>query len=184
MGGQIPELPWRFEGIKTGKTSGLGEYLQYLIFSDDEWNEGMFYSLHCYEEVPFFSLERWEQVNSSVNPRWVEAFGEGEASGGCTTWGLGQPPPLENQPVSSDIPTLILAGEFDPITPPAWGSLVAESLSNSQFVEFSTFAHGVLGNGSDRGACSFSIVKAFLDDPGSKVNNTCALEFSLSFIRK
>lgn len=184
MGDQFSTLPWRVESMLAGNTGGLGEYLQYFIFFDDVWNEGMFYSLHCYEEVPFFSQEAWEQNNTSVNSRWAEAFGKGEAAEGCTAWGLGDPPPMENQPVSSDIPTLILAGEFDPITPPTWGRLVTESVSNSQLVEFSTFGHGVLGSGSDRGACSFSIVKAFLDEPGSKINAACAQDFKLSFRRK
>ena len=48
----------------------------------------------------------------------------------CQEWDSGQAGPIENEPVVSDVPTLLLAGEFDPITPPAWARQAAETLTN------------------------------------------------------
>jgi len=38
----------------------------------------------------------------------------------CNAWELVPAPPFIPEPVSSDIPVLILAGTYDPITPPGW----------------------------------------------------------------
>ena len=68
---------------------------------------------------------------------------------------------MENEPVASDIPTLVLAGEYDPITPPAWGELASNGLENSFFLEFPGLGHGV----SLEGGCPLGIILAFLDEP-------------------
>jgi pimeloyl-ACP methyl ester carboxylesterase len=78
-------------------------------------------------------------------------------AGDCAAWGDADSVsiPISQQAVTSNIPTLILAGELDPITPPAWGRLAGETLSHSQFLEFPDFGHGVLGSGPDNGNCTF-----------------------------
>jgi pimeloyl-ACP methyl ester carboxylesterase len=75
--------------------------------------------------------------------------------------------------VSSDIPTLIFAGDLDPIHPPAWGKLASETLSNSQYFEFPNYGHGVFGEGRDGGNCSEKILDAFLSDPNAEVDASC-----------
>ena len=47
----------------------------------------------------------------------------------------GEDQELENQPVHSEIPTLVMMGEMDPITPPEWGKLTLEGLPNAEFLE-------------------------------------------------
>jgi pimeloyl-ACP methyl ester carboxylesterase len=39
----------------------------------------------------------------------------------CAFWGVAKDPAIENTPLQSDIPTLIITGHYDPITPPLWG---------------------------------------------------------------
>ncbi len=39
----------------------------------------------------------------------------------CKIWNVPAAPAVENQAVTSDVPTLVFSGEFDPITPPAYG---------------------------------------------------------------
>ena len=74
----------------------------------------------------------------------------------------------------SDIPTLILAGEFDPITPPSSGTAVAANLSNATFVEFPAVGHGLLLEGD----CAKSIINAFLDGEDTPDTSCVAEEFS------
>jgi pimeloyl-ACP methyl ester carboxylesterase len=73
------------------------------------------------------------------------------------------------EPVVSDIPTLVLAGEYDQATPPAWGKLAAESLRNSFFCEFPGLTHNAVGGD----ACVLDIVLKFLDDPTAKPDDGC-----------
>jgi len=73
------------------------------------------------------------------------------------------------QAVTSDIPTLIMAGEYDPITPPAWGRLVAETLKNSYFFEYPGVGHGA----SASPGCPQEMMVDFFDDPTAAPNDTC-----------
>ena len=76
----------------------------------------------------------------------------------CAEWGVAPADAAEREPVVSDVPTLILTGEFDPITPPAWARLAAETLTNSYYYEFPGLGHGVMR--SNR--CGFQIGHQFL----------------------
>ena len=78
-------------------------------------------------------------------------------------------PAAQWQPVTSVIPTLILAGEYDPATPPAYGMLAARTLSKSYFFLFSGTGHGVVG----RNSCATSMFLAFLELPTEKLDTTC-----------
>jgi pimeloyl-ACP methyl ester carboxylesterase len=73
------------------------------------------------------------------------------------------------EPVSSDVPVLILNGEFDPITPPAYGERAAETLPNSYDLTFPGYAHGAA---ADRG-CADSLIAAFFDDPYVRPDTSC-----------
>jgi pimeloyl-ACP methyl ester carboxylesterase len=87
----------------------------------------------------------------------------------CQDW-TGLPlNPRENQPVTSEIPALILAGEFDPITPPEWGRMTAAHLSNSYYYEFPGNGHWVTSSSR----CALAIMLAFLDNPLIPPDATC-----------
>jgi pimeloyl-ACP methyl ester carboxylesterase len=84
-------------------------------------------------------------------------------------WSDAGAPAIENQAVVSDIPTLVMAGEWDPITPPSWGAAVAANLVNSTFVEFPGLGHGVSVDDS----CPRSIMFDFLTNPESSLDLSC-----------
>ena len=124
---------------------------------------GMMFSVQCHEEIPFSSPRAFEAALGEY-PEFAGLF-ERAAAGGlayrvCTAWDAGQADPIENQPVISDVPTLVLAGEFDPVTPPAWGRHATETLSNSYFFE----CPGV-GHGASAQDCGRKLMLAFLDNP-------------------
>jgi pimeloyl-ACP methyl ester carboxylesterase len=75
----------------------------------------------------------------------------------------------ENTAVTSEIPSLILAGQYDPVTPPEWGQLAAETLSNHFYYEFPGLGHGVMR--SD--ACGLEIGLQFLADPTHEPDASC-----------
>jgi pimeloyl-ACP methyl ester carboxylesterase len=100
----------------------------------------------------------------------------------CAVWKGNRPSSLSNWGVTSNIPTLILDGELDPITPPAWGKLAAQTLSHSQLVEFPGFGHGVLGGGPDGGNCTFRIVGEFIDNPYKTVDSSCIHSLDMGFL--
>ena len=74
---------------------------------------------------------------------------------------LGEADPDFRTAVQSDVPTLILVGEFDPVTPPEWADVAAEGLSHASVFVFPAVGHGVL----DSHVCASDLVRAFLDRP-------------------
>lgn len=152
-----------------------------MFFAYDSMSEGMRLSVQCGEEVRFSSPEALEAATASVQPRLRAIFNE-PIFAVCAAWGAKPADPVENEPVASDIPTLILQGDYDPATPPAWGQLAAETLSQAYYLEFPGFGHGVLGVGLDGGRCSRVIVDTFLAVPDSAPDASCLTGLRVFFV--
>jgi hypothetical protein len=75
---------------------------------------------------------------------------------------------VETEPVHSDIPALVLAGEYDPIHPPRWSRLAASTLSQSFLYELPGSGHGVSFDG-----CGQELVERFIQRPTTAPDATC-----------
>jgi pimeloyl-ACP methyl ester carboxylesterase len=87
----------------------------------------------------------------------------------CPAWNVPAAPPGERQPVSSDIPTLLLSGTFDWLTPPSWGKEAARTLSVSRHVVFRAQGHGV----SSQDTCAARLRDEFIDNPDPRAVPPC-----------
>ncbi len=134
-------------------------------------SEGLFYAIECYEEIAFSDLDAAEAAVEAVDsPLGPYLIGDVQTTFEiCETWLAGTPDPVEDKPVRSDIPTLVLAGEYDPVTPPAWAEAAAKYLPNSFYYEFPGVGHSV----SDSGDCAQAMIQEFLNDPESAPDATC-----------
>lgn len=88
----------------------------------------------------------------------------------CNELGIPPASSIESQAVQSDLPVLILAGDTDNHTPLAWSQRVAETLPNSQYVEFPRAGHVLTTKGFD---CTAELLLGFLDAPEKAVDRTC-----------
>lgn len=88
----------------------------------------------------------------------------------CAHIGIAAAPAGFNDPVRSDIPTLLLAGEYDPQTPPAQAAHAAETLTHSTVVQFPGMGHAQVFATPE---CPEVIFRAFLADPMSKPDTSC-----------
>jgi pimeloyl-ACP methyl ester carboxylesterase len=146
--------------------------------SDD--SDGLFNSVECREEQGFTDLEvleaqAEEYLQAGVDELLVSVLLSGAQAGSeatCQLWDSGRATADERAPVVSDVPTLLLSGGFDPITPPSWGDLAAETLSSSTHVVIPNLSHGLV----DVNQCVDDIVIAFLADPGSELETACVDE--------
>jgi pimeloyl-ACP methyl ester carboxylesterase len=118
MTDQIPRLPSQIYSLMQGEAGEFNKVMTVSISFEDSWSEGMYYSIQCNEEEPFSSLEMRKNMDLNVNPRLVKAFNQVQIYRNCSDWETTPAPSLESEAVTSDIPTLIISGEFDPITPP------------------------------------------------------------------
>jgi hypothetical protein len=76
----------------------------------------------------------------------------------CQFWPKGNVPAAYYAPVQSSVPTLILSGELDPVTPPAWGETAGKTLPNSKHLIAPGTGHGVLGT-----SCGMRIIHDFIE---------------------
>ncbi|MFN8451852.1 MAG: alpha/beta hydrolase [Anaerolineae bacterium] len=135
----------------------------------------MFNSVTCSEEIPFNDYEASIADAESTPPEVRDGLvGVESMFQTCEIWDVTPAPEFEAEPVVSDLPVLVLAGEYDPATPPAWGEIAAETLSNSFFFEFPGVGHGTI----DGGDCPRSIFLAFLDDPTTEPDASCIAEMT------
>ncbi len=87
----------------------------------------------------------------------------------CKEWTTALPNPVENQPVTGSTPTLLLSGEYDPITPPSWAQATAAHLTHSYYFEIPAVGHGVAQGGN----CPVGLMLEFLHDPAQQPDAAC-----------
>jgi pimeloyl-ACP methyl ester carboxylesterase len=141
--------------------------------------EGVFFSTECQEDVAF---QRRPQIEDALRdlPDIFQTSALEQADfmfDICDIWRVSRSKTIENQAVSSDIPTLVLAGRYDPVTNTKWGELAASTLSNSFFYTFPNAAHGVFLSGD----CPVNIVQEFLNNPNAEPDSSCISEIEMEF---
>ena len=137
----------------------------------DALNVGLYYSVQCAEALPFLDRGRLGELDQRVSAALRGAFDWQFLVDNCAAWEVPAAQSTVNQPVSSSVPALLLAGTFDPVTPPAWAELAAGTLSRSWPVVVPGAAHGVLGTSY----CVDDIVGDFLAAPDVLLYTGCTL---------
>ncbi|MEM6430678.1 MAG: alpha/beta hydrolase [Deinococcota bacterium] len=162
-----------------GFLQNMSELFQGAAEDIDDDAEGMFHSVECYEETPFQTAQMVMTASRGVHP----SFRQDQIDFAlamlqrCTHWHSEFASEFENMPVVSDIPTLILAGSLDPITPPAWGKRASKTLENSTFIEFPGMGHGLI----DLNPCVDQLVAQFFDTPEVELDSRCATAMRPAF---
>jgi pimeloyl-ACP methyl ester carboxylesterase len=103
---------------------------------------GMHNSVVCAEDIPFVEVDTEALEATYIGPDQVLAL---ETI--CELWPRGPVDDDLREPLNVDVPTLILSGEEDPITPPSYGDLADRSLPDSLHVVGAGQGHGVLSRG-------------------------------------
>jgi pimeloyl-ACP methyl ester carboxylesterase len=143
---------------------------------------GAFFSNECAGEVAYTTPSKLK-AGLDAAPEFagalsvVAGISSKDIFTACASLNLTRPAPQENDPVVSTVPTLLLAGEFDPVTPPAWLPAASAQLQRSYSVFISGAAHG---SGLTT-QCGFLTVAAFLDQPQVAPEASCAKTGKLTF---
>jgi len=155
--------------LSWGDSARLRERL--LLYFDNSTAIGMQMSVQCAEEIPFSEPADAYHAAEGVQPQ-VAAFFPASVEPlftACREWDVFRFDPRENQPVAAAAPALILAGEYDPITPPEWGRMVAGDLSNAFFFELPGHGHWVTRSSG----CALALAAAFWHDPTRPPDAAC-----------
>ncbi len=107
------------------------------------------------------------------NPELAQLVYFGATEQLCPEWGV-EPQPAENNELLTaeevDVPVLVMAGAFDPVTPPDGSRRVAEAMG-LDLVLLPNAGHGAIAT-----ECGASIWKAFLADPSTPPDTSCVDE--------
>lgn len=164
----IPLVPIVMREIRARNTHLLASLAEALAPDPETENPWLYYLVECYEQVPSLSSSGAADVTSR-HPRYALVY-DWNFGPICEAWhGERADTTLLRRPITADIPALVAAGEFDPVTPPANGRLVAEHLPRSQYVEARGMSHGTLPFTD----CTRELTLAFLDDPDRPLDTVC-----------
>ncbi len=76
----------------------------------------------------------------------------------CSVWPAGPVDAAFKEPLSTDLPVLLLSGDADPITPPRYADMAAVDLSNARHLVGEQQGHGQIAVG-----CTRRLVADFVD---------------------
>jgi hypothetical protein len=172
-----PLIPYIIDRADHGDFTFISGLLLPLQLDNDDHAIGMYTAVVC--------TERGDSDPSVIrasgfNPRLVrtELKGAQEMVGVCKDWKVELLPREVLEPVKSAVPTLLLSGDFDPITPPNFAKQIAPGLSHAQLVTFPRGAHGQAFDSP----CANSIIEGFLNNPTAPVNSSCAVTALSNFV--
>ena len=142
--------------------------------------EGAALTILCSEDAPYLDRTASPDIAHTFRPTTQAVIDQDTGSYAlelCEIWNV---PPVSDhatQPVTSDIPALILSSAADGTTPTPWATLTQETLSNSTLAtipgetnEIYPTSHGLLGGS----LCLEDVTLAFLDNPHTPPNTDCA----------
>jgi pimeloyl-ACP methyl ester carboxylesterase len=162
-------MPGMIYDIREGNYTILRERL--ALYFDTASALGMQMAVQCGEELPFNRPEDAYTAAQGLQPQ-IAAFYPATVQPlfeVCGEWTTVYPQASENLPVTSAVPALVLAGEHDPITPPQWGEMVTEDLSNAYFYQFPGNGHWVTRSSR----CALQMSLAFWQDPSLDPGSVC-----------
>lgn len=154
-----PILPALLRATRQGHARVWATLIRIFAEAYGAINIGMYYAVQCREELPFARP-------ATDAGRAIGIIGAAHAV--CSDWGVEPAPAVENQPVKSDIPALILSGALDTRTPPARLGPLQKNLSRSHLVSFPNSGHSVYS-----APCARQVVASFLDRPGRAPQESC-----------
>lgn len=106
--------------------------------------QGMHFSVVCSEDAPRIDPASVATANAAT------FLGEEMARlrmKPCEFWPKGKVDASYYEMTPLEVPTLILSGDLDPVTPPAWGEQVAKAWKNARHLTVPATGHGAAGVG-------------------------------------
>ena len=167
IGDMYAMFPKIIHDLEAGDTFFLQELLSFII-SDRSFSEGMYYSVICSEDA---DIDPAAADLTGLRPQIADGA-EGDLGSyleACDIWQVDTLDDFVDDPVTTDIPTLLLSGQYDPITPPSFAEVADASLPNAYNIVDPYATHGV----AFEHECIDQVVNDFLNNPNQAPNTRC-----------
>jgi pimeloyl-ACP methyl ester carboxylesterase len=131
---------------------------------------GLSYGVSCREDYPFATQADLAAAGRQAFPDYPASI-QGEGVGGWAyvnqdcrdVWKVPAAPQAMRQPVTSNIPTLLISGSFDTLTSLAGAQSAATKLSKATIISIPGIGHVV----APQSPCAQTVVTSFLADPNT-----------------
>jgi pimeloyl-ACP methyl ester carboxylesterase len=154
-----PDLPRLIATVHDGKVEDFAKALAAVLAGAADISDPAHIAVECRDRP---HLREPAQAGADALDQIVD-------HGICTDWSELGPAPVI--PAGTNIPTLVLAGQFDPNASLPLSRHVAELIGErARWVEFPLMGHNV----RHMSPCAASIVAAFIDQPGQVLDTSCA----------
>jgi pimeloyl-ACP methyl ester carboxylesterase len=168
--GPSPGVPAQISAIIDGDHALLAERILSAMRPGRSAGMGMRLSVWCAEESPFASRAIIDRERAAHPPIAGRSPATIEPSV-CDCWKVERADAIDVEPIESNIPTLVLSGDYDIFTPLSWAEHLAGTLGNAQLVVFRGWGHVPTSNWSN--PCAMTMARGFFDEPNAPLDLDC-----------
>ncbi|WP_458071128.1 alpha/beta hydrolase [Rhodanobacter sp. BL-MT-08] len=126
---------------------------------------GMQYSVICSEDADLLT-PRPQDEQTILGTKMIDSL-----KAVCSVWPRGTRPANFHEPLNTDKPVLLLAGQYDPVTPPRYADEIAKGLPNARVLVLKGQAHSVMAAG-----CAPKLIKQFVEKLDPKALDASCLD--------
>jgi pimeloyl-ACP methyl ester carboxylesterase len=142
-----------------------------IVLGGERLAAGFFLSVTCTEDIPYLA----RNADAKARGTFGGNYRLQQQRAACNEWPRGSVSRAHRQPTRSNIPTLLISGDVDPVTPPAGGAEVLKHLPRGRHVVIANNGHPI---GNSEG-CIGRMVRQFLDRGSADgLDTSCAAEMA------
>jgi pimeloyl-ACP methyl ester carboxylesterase len=175
-----PKVPNWIDQLAAGRPNNIAA--SWATLSPQPGN-GLLYGVEWSEWVPYEPKSKLLEKGRRAFPRYPDSvlaqapqFPFGFKV--CPIWDVPKAPAAQRAVTQSNIPTLLLSGTFDAITPPRPARIAARTLPNSTIVNIPGVGHDPV----DKSDCAAEVFASFLSTPGAP-DTSCVARLSPPTLR-
>ena len=160
----------RLARAQAGEREALLPLAERLVATllDPTFSVAVYSSVSCAQDWPQASRKAFTAALAPYPELAPYLFPDWEYSA-CRFWRSGSVPQAYSRAVTTAIPVLFLAGEYDAVTPPQWGRDAAANMPNAHIMEFAGASHGL----TFAEGCAREAVARFVAAPDSWQRPEC-----------
>jgi len=151
-------LPQWFKAAAAGSYDRFAQaYLERARVLDRQIADGVHFGVYCAEDLPRVD---WQAATAAARPTHLGTYLIDQYRAACAVWPRGTVPASYFEPVRSRVPTLLMTGRRDPVTPPRTATDAAATLEASRVLLWRYGGHAT--DGLLQRGCRGSIMAAFI----------------------
>jgi pimeloyl-ACP methyl ester carboxylesterase len=153
-----PGMPRLITAVHDGQTQGLGSVIASIIKEIRQRDLALSVAVECRDRPQLRALP----------PSDANVYDRRELNSICNAWSALGPAPLI--PTATQVPTLVLGGQFDPVAGPSLSRRIVDQLGDkARLVEFPLIGHNVRAFS----VCGAKVASDFIDRPGETPDTSC-----------